>query len=645
MDGAFLRVTSVLISTLVFTTGFLSVRVHSRRDRAIQRADDFGRRLRTTSVEGRPANPSDLGALERDFNEARNIDPVARWTLGMNGLVAAMVVGLSLAARVDAGWIWTLDPGRISTEAWSVLALNVVAVAVLALGIGDTLWVQADLKRRYSESLVGRFLEGARLLTAGENDAVDVFDDVIAEAPTFTWTYVNRAICFARTDRHEKALADLDKALSLDPEDIGALTNRGNVLANLGRLEDALTAHDTALGFASDYAMAHSNRGNVLVSLGRHEEAIEAFSKAIELDPSDDDLWHNRGRAYFEASRPVAALADFSKAVALAPNRVESYIGIGQALDRLGDLPGATQAYTAAIDLSDDNGDLFHDRAAVLAQDDRHETAIADFSRALDLGIDPPKTLSNRGLSRLALGDASGAVDDLSDALAATSEATETDVIAMIYANRSLARRKKGDTEGALDDAVESTRLAPHMIIGYKQAAEASMALGRFADAVSWYGQALDLEDSNGDRYELLVNRGIAHQEIPDFDRALADFDEAITTDPSRAEALHGRGIVLLHTGRHPEACESFDAAVAANPRLVEARVNWAACLMAFGRHQDALLQIDQAVGITPERADVILKRSAIRLACGDREGALSDFETARGLDPTTSPPDGLFGS
>src|SRR6266852_2415509 len=58
---------------------------------------------------------------------------------------------------------------------------------------------------------------------------------------------------------------------------------------------------------------------------------------------------------------------------------------------------------------------------------------------------------------------------------------------------------------------------------------------------------------------DALTNRGKAYRAKGDSDRAIADFDEAIKTDPANAEAFNSRGIALRDRGESDRAIRDLE--------------------------------------------------------------------------------------
>ncbi|MDZ7668029.1 MAG: tetratricopeptide repeat protein [Gammaproteobacteria bacterium] len=91
----------------------------------------------------------------------------------------------------------------------------------------------------------------------------------------------NRALVLAADGRLEPALADLDEAVNLAPDDAGLHSRRGNLLLRLGRTADALAAHDRAVELAPEDAGVYYNRAFSLRALGDSAQAAEDVQAAL----------------------------------------------------------------------------------------------------------------------------------------------------------------------------------------------------------------------------------------------------------------------------------------------------------------------------------------------------------------------------
>jgi TolB-like protein/DNA-binding winged helix-turn-helix (wHTH) protein/Flp pilus assembly protein TadD len=110
-------------------------------------------------------------------------------------------------------------------------------------------------------------------------------------------------------DRAE-AERELDLALKLDPNDIGALDYHSYFLLRVGRGEEALAEKKRVLEHDPVSVITNSEYGLYLRELGRIDEAIQQFQNTLELDP-------NSAVALQRLSRCYAAKHEYEQAVPL----------------------------------------------------------------------------------------------------------------------------------------------------------------------------------------------------------------------------------------------------------------------------------------------------------------------------------------
>ncbi|MEE4380698.1 MAG: tetratricopeptide repeat protein [Pseudomonadales bacterium] len=120
--------------------------------------------------------------------------------------------------------------------------------------------------------------------------AIDVCTDAIADETLdqddLAATYCNRGLLHTRSKRHDRALADFDRALLLDPALVHALINRGNLHLRTENFERALEDYDSAIFYSQGRsALAFYNRSLLHERAGRMTEAREDLLRAIQLQP------------------------------------------------------------------------------------------------------------------------------------------------------------------------------------------------------------------------------------------------------------------------------------------------------------------------------------------------------------------------
>ena len=137
--------------------------------------------------------------------------------------------------------------------------------------------------------------------------------------------------------RFEEAVGYCQKALALNPNNVGVLTNLGGVLQEMGELSAAILNFQKALTLDPNYALAHHCLGFALIQQGNLEQAIAHLRRAIALNPEDAKAYDNLGVALWEQGLFEEAISSYQKAIQLQPNIAETHVNLSFILLLLGD--------------------------------------------------------------------------------------------------------------------------------------------------------------------------------------------------------------------------------------------------------------------------------------------------------------------
>ena len=84
------------------------------------------------------------------------------------------------------------------------------------------------------------------------------------------------------------AIADLNKAIELEPDNPTIYHNRAYIYLNTDQLYEAIADESKAIELDASYALAYYNRGIVYYNIGEIDLAIADLNKAIELSDDSD---------------------------------------------------------------------------------------------------------------------------------------------------------------------------------------------------------------------------------------------------------------------------------------------------------------------------------------------------------------------
>src|SRR5436190_2433052 len=309
------------------------------------------------------------------------------------------------------------------------------------------------------------------------------FTEAIARTPRNALCYNNRAVCYGNElHNHEAALKDFSKAIELYPDYVVAIANRGVTYENLGKREEAIADLEKAVsinpnrpnpdfifktanlryllndftGAVADYnrllAMdklyprIYSMRAGSEAMMGQAQEALSDAEQALRVDPKDEEAYNNRGLAnrvlgkleeaavdftlainikkdysrpynnrgtiYLAEGQPEKALEDFDKAIELDSHFADAYSNRGSVKHKLGRDEEASKYLDAAVRLNPNFADAYQNRGVIKNSLKLFSEALTDFNQALKLKPDNGGVYLGRGISKLYLGDKTGACHD-----------------------------------------------------------------------------------------------------------------------------------------------------------------------------------------------------------------------------------------
>lgn len=175
----------------------------------------------------------------------------------------------------------------------------------------------------------------------------------------------NRAAAYLQTGAYEAALADLDRALAVLPDDAFTRVLQGSAFLDLERPEEAVAAFDAAVRAEPDYVSAWIGRSAAFVEMDLAENGVSDAQEAVALDPEDAGALNALCWALVNAGRAADGLEICDAAVEADPDSGAIVHSRAAALEQVGRLEEAAELYARAYELDPDDPDLAADHERV----------------------------------------------------------------------------------------------------------------------------------------------------------------------------------------------------------------------------------------------------------------------------------------
>jgi len=131
--------------------------------------------------------------------------------------------------------------------------------------------------------------------------------------------YTDRGRAYYDKKDYDRAIADYDEALKINPNLVPAYNDRGVAHHDRRDHDRAITNFNEAIRINPNYALAYSNRGRAYHAKGDSDRAIADYNEALRINPSYVLAYYNRGRAYHAKGDSDRAIADYDEAIRRNP--------------------------------------------------------------------------------------------------------------------------------------------------------------------------------------------------------------------------------------------------------------------------------------------------------------------------------------
>ncbi|MFN7332451.1 MAG: tetratricopeptide repeat protein, partial [bacterium] len=149
--------------------------------------------------------------------------------------------------------------------------------------------------------------------------AMEDFERVRQLDPAAFWVHTGIAQVIRTRGEFAKALEEIDKGLTMRPDDPTALTEKGEIMLRLGRSQEALKLVQDALAHDPFSPGAHFLLGRLSLAQYNFRAAQEALTEATRRAPTFMDARLGLAEVFLLSGRPAEAEANLRLALSLGP--------------------------------------------------------------------------------------------------------------------------------------------------------------------------------------------------------------------------------------------------------------------------------------------------------------------------------------
>jgi tetratricopeptide (TPR) repeat protein len=229
--------------------------------------------------------------------------------------------------------------------------------------------------------------------------------------------YINRASAYRAKGDLDGALADLDKALRINPKSPRALIDRASIYLAKSAPERATADYTAAIAVRPKSAAAFYGLGEAFRAKDDLDRAIANYTEAVRLDDKLAAAYGGRASAYRDKGELNKALADFNEALKFDPKPAALYVDRGAIYQAKGSLDEAIADYDQAIERDPKLAMAHNNRGLAFSAKGEFDKALTDFGTAADLDPKFVEAFLNRANIYRAKGDLDRARQDLKTAL------------------------------------------------------------------------------------------------------------------------------------------------------------------------------------------------------------------------------------
>lgn len=466
--------------------------------------------------------------------------------------------------------------------------------------------------------------------------AVADIDKAISIDKYMSGAYAQRAIIKVLYDAdYDSALADMNEALRLDPKEVSYYFNRARIKYHQDDLQGAMDDYDYILQLEPGNTMTHYNRGLLRMQVGERNKAITDFTEVIKAEPDNYFAIYNRALLYDMIGSYSKAVADFDVVLEQYPDFAAGFFARSEAKRKMGDLKGGEKDFMLALDLQKSTKYEEIDESAVASGTTRQSGQAADERSESDKNINK--------FNQILVADAHneykpeyenkirGRVQDQN------VQVSIQPMYVLTYYERPDAVRQNIYYIKELEELNGTHVFSKKLLLTNSEAALLSDQVNYHFSSINDYSRLIDINPSNPLAY---FGRAVDFMLVQDFSSALDDLNRAIMTSNNFTLAYFLRAVVRAKQIEYQLSTEALQINDFGGGRKKGGNDFSSLGLPAPGNeslkleYEMVLRDYEKVIEAAPRFIYAYYNRGNLRCSQQDYRGAIADYTEAIRLRP-----------
>lgn len=452
-------------------------------------------------------------------------------------------------------------------------------------------------------------------------------------------------ISLSREKEYEQAAVYLERA-EQENNDIydrlGAMCNLAEVWVSTGAYEKAVDKCDQILKLDGGYYPAYLTRQQAYFEMHNAQGVVDDYYRAIEVYPG-------YYKPYLLAARVFLIYDQYEDAKSVIDRAVENQVEFSDWLrfchakilrclsrseeerkEPMRILKELKASVNPAETDMEDPSEISFEIALLYWDDDRFDPALECLKEAM-------RQNPSKGQYFMVKGEILRCKEDYRGALAAYEGAKEDyDETAGYYYGIGCCQEALGEEDLALENYLKAVQYHDTYRDVNEKIADIYMERYRRNYAVKEYKNAIRYIDRQVEIQEncyILVHRGLMHRAAMHLQKAIKDFEKALTYQPEDWAAFNNIGYSLKHMGEYEKSIEMYEKALEMLRRQNDRRVfpysNMADCYEILGDYERAVMCYQKDLEWYPDRTVFYEDIGDLYFYMKDYARAIASYETA----------------